>query len=141
LENYVKNAENLKGKAEKALEKGEIAEAIEFYGKAIDVYGDNVEYTYYLGRSNAYICDDKFDEALGDIESTLKLKPDCLEALLRKAELMKLSNKLDKAAKIYKEGTVMFPYNADLKLAKSVLKQQMESNSTDSKKPKSGWLY
>lgn len=56
------------------MKKNNFAEAVKCYSEAIDLSPDN--YVFYSNRSAAYMKQDKYEEALKDAETTVKLKPD-----------------------------------------------------------------
>jgi len=88
-------------------------DAIKWYTKAIE-YESN-DSAFFSNRCAAYMGLNKFDEALSDAESCIRLKPDWVKGYYRKGMALVALYRYEEAARAFKKGLEVDPGNADLK--------------------------
>lgn len=67
-------AEELKKKGNEAMKAGQLVEAVKFYTDAINLHPDN--HILYSNRCAAFMKQEKFNEAVEDANTTVRIKPD-----------------------------------------------------------------
>ncbi len=118
-------ATEFKNKGNQALKEQKYDEALENYGKAIELDSQNP--IYFSNRSLCFIKMEKFDEALKDAEECLKVDPNFVKGYLRKGlALFKQGNK-EEALKAYNDGLVISPDNKKLLDDKQAVEQSLKS--------------
>ena len=96
-----------KAQGNKALQAGNVSQAIEFYTKAIDADGANA--VYYSNRSAAYLKQGNASNALSDAESCIGLKPDFAKGYSRKGAALHGLKRYNDSIKAYEDGLAKFP--------------------------------
>ena len=96
-----------KAQGNKALQAGNVSQAIEFYSKAIDADGANA--VYYSNRSAAYLKQGNASNALSDAESCIGLKPDFAKGYSRKGAALHGLKRYNDSIKAYEDGLAKFP--------------------------------
>lgn len=100
-------AEEFKAQGNKALQAGNVTQAIEFYTKAINTDGTNA--IYYSNRSAAYLKQGNASNALSDAESCIALKPDFAKGYSRKGAALHGLKRYNDSIKAYEDGLAKFP--------------------------------
>jgi len=109
----VEEAEQFKAAGNKALQSGNLTEAIENYTKAINADGTN--HVFYSNRSAAYLKKGDGNNALEDAKSTIAIKPDFSKGYSRKGAALHALKRYNDAIAAYEEGLAKFADDAALK--------------------------
>jgi len=108
-----KAAAEAKAKGNDFFTKKKYPEAIEWYSKAIKA--DPKDPTFYSNRCAAYMAIDKFEEALKDAESCIRLQPSWVKGWYRKGAALVSLSRYEEAAMAFRKGLEIEPQNDDLK--------------------------
>jgi len=106
-------AEQFKAAGNKALQSGNLTEAIENYTKAINADGTN--HVYYSNRSAAYLKKGDANNALEDALSTIAINPEFSKGYSRKGAALHTLKRYNDAIAAYEEGLAKFANDAALK--------------------------
>ncbi|KAL9183613.1 hypothetical protein ACHAXT_004469 [Thalassiosira profunda] len=106
-------AEAFKAEGNKALQAGNLTEAIEKYSAAINADGTN--HVYYSNRSAAYLKKGDGNNALEDAVSTININPDFSKGYSRKGAALHALKRYNDSIAAYEEGIQKFPDDAALK--------------------------
>lgn len=117
-------ADQFKAAGNKALQSGNITEAIENYTKAIDADGTN--HVYYSNRSAAYLKKGDGNNALEDAMSTIAINPDFSKGYSRKGAALHSLKRYNDAIAAYEEGLAKFSNDAALKKGLEDVKRDKE---------------
>jgi protein O-GlcNAc transferase len=93
-------------------EKKQIAAAMEYYQKALNLNGTNIEYILALVR--AYTSINKYDEALALIQEKMAVLPAEFELKVKCADLLSRKQKYDQAIWLYKQAVLLAPDRHDI---------------------------
>ena len=96
-----------KAKGNAALQAGNTTEAIEAYGKAIDLDGAN--HVYYSNRSAAYLKQGNANNALEDADACLGLNPGFAKGYSRKGAALHALKRYNDSIAAYEDGLGRFP--------------------------------
>ena len=110
------SATEWKDKGNAALKGGNTTEAIECYGKAIELDGTN--HVFYSNRSAAYLKEGNVAAALADGEKCIEVKPDWAKGYNRKGAAQHAAGDLAQAVETFDKGLEIEPANAALLEAK-----------------------
>ena len=99
---YLELAKSAKDSGNAAFQKGETAEAIDFYTQAIGLDPD--DHIFYSNRSAAYLKADSISKALRDAEKCLQLKPDFVKGYNRLGAAQQGLKRFDDAIATFKKG-------------------------------------
>ncbi|CAH1791703.1 unnamed protein product [Owenia fusiformis] len=121
-------AEALKGQGNKALQAGNIDDAIKCYTDAIALDGSN--HVLFSNRSAAYAKSGKYQESLADAEKTVEIKPDWPKGYSRLGAALGFLNRHEEALEAYEEGLKHDPNNAQLKDGKKEAKDKLVGPKT-----------
>mmetsp|Transcript_15617 Transcript_15617/g.33831 ORF Transcript_15617/g.33831 Transcript_15617/m.33831 type:complete len:581 (-) Transcript_15617:130-1872(-) len=113
MPNNAEEAEQFKAAGNKALQSGNLTDAIENYTKAIDADGTN--HVYYSNRSAAYLKKGDGNNALEDAKSTVAINPEFSKGYSRKGAALHSLKRYNDAIAAYDEGLAKFPDDAALK--------------------------
>merc|ERR1712194_1008635 len=105
-------AEQFKAAGNKALQSGNLTEAIENYTKAINADGTN--HVFYSNRSAAYLKKGDGNNALENAKSTIAIKPDFSKGYSRKGAALHALKRYNDAIAAYEEGLAKFSDDAAL---------------------------
>jgi len=106
-------AEAFKAEGNKALQAGNLSNAIEEYTKAINADGTN--HVYFSNRSAAYLKKGDGNSALEDAMSTIALNPEFSKGYSRKGAALHSLKRYNDSISAYEEGMAKFPSDAALK--------------------------
>jgi len=123
-------AEQFKAAGNKALQSGNLTEAIENYTKAIDADGTN--HVFYSNRSAAYLKKGDGNNALEDAKSTIAINPDFSKGYSRKGAALHTLKRYNDAIAAYEEGLTTFPDDAALKTGLAEAKRDKDGPSRGS---------
>merc|ERR1712131_96123 len=107
------SAEELKAKGNKALQSGNIKEAIELYGNAIAK--DSTNKVFYSNRSAAYMKAEEYRSALSDGERAIELAPTWAKGYSRKGAALYALARFEEAKIAYEEASKLEPTNQTFK--------------------------
>jgi stress-induced-phosphoprotein 1 len=102
----------LKAEGNKAMQAGNVTEAIEKYTAAIRVDGAN--HVYFSNRSAAYLKQGDANNALEDAEACLGLNPEFAKGYSRKGAALHAMKRYNDAIAAYEKGLDKFPNDAGL---------------------------
>eukprot|EP00545_Synedropsis_sp_CCMP1620_P013429 CAMPEP_0119011068 /NCGR_PEP_ID=MMETSP1176-20130426/5429_1 /TAXON_ID=265551 /ORGANISM="Synedropsis recta cf, Strain CCMP1620" /LENGTH=573 /DNA_ID=CAMNT_0006963831 /DNA_START=29 /DNA_END=1750 /DNA_ORIENTATION=- len=105
-------ADELKAEGNKAMQAGNVTEAIEKYSDAIRADGAN--HVYYSNRSAAYLKQGDANNALEDAASCLGLNPEFAKGYSRKGAALHALKRYNDAIAAYQEGLDKFPDDAGI---------------------------
>jgi len=117
-------AEQFKAAGNKALQSGNLTEAIENYTKAIDADGTN--HVFYSNRSAAYLKKGDGNNALEDAKSTIAINPGFSKGYSRKGAALHTLKRYNDAIAAYEEGIAKFPDDAVLKKGLAEVKRDKD---------------
>lgn len=117
-------AEQFKAAGNKALQSGNLTEAIENYTKAIDADGTN--HVFYSNRSAAYLKKGDGNNALEDAKSTIAINPGFSKGYSRKGAALHTLKRYNDAIAAYEEGLAKFPDDAVLKKGLAEVKRDKD---------------
>lgn len=103
---------NLLHEAHKLHKAGDLASAVMFYNKAIDVSPDNAMVHYNVG--SALHGSGRVEDALVSYKKSIELKPDYTDAHYNLGNILRQQGKIDKAIISYRQAIVLDPDNAEL---------------------------
>merc|ERR1711953_34666 len=107
------SAEELKAKGNKALQLGNVKEAIDCYTEAIQKDGSNK--VYFSNRSAAYMKSEDFRSALSDGEKAIELAPTWAKGYSRKGAALYALARFEEAKIAYEEASKIEPGNQTFK--------------------------
>jgi len=107
------SAEELKAKGNKALQSGNVKEAIDCYTEAIQKDGSNK--VYFSNRSAAYMKSEDFRSALSDGEKAIELAPTWAKGYSRKGAALYALARFEEAKIAYEEASKLEPGNQTFK--------------------------
>merc|ERR1712156_499094 len=107
------SAEELKAKGNKALQSGNVKEAIDCYSQAIQKDGSNK--VYFSNRSAAYMKSEDFRSALSDGEKAIELAPTWAKGYSRKGAALYALARFEEAKIAYEEASKLEPTNQTFK--------------------------
>jgi len=113
MSSNAEEAGQFKAAGNKALQSGNLTEAIENYTKAINADGTN--HVYYSNRSAAYLKKGDGNNALEDAMSTIGLNPNFSKGYSRKGAALHSLKRYNDAIAAYEEGLAKFSNDAALK--------------------------
>ncbi|XP_065660585.1 stress-induced-phosphoprotein 1 isoform X2 [Hydra vulgaris] len=116
-------ANEFKDKGNKALQDGNLEDAITFYSKAIEL--DSSNYVFYSNRSAAYAKKGDYNNALADAKKTVEIKPDWGKGYSRLGAAYSYLGQDMEAYEAYEKGLKYEPDNAQLKTAMQELDNKM----------------
>ena len=106
-------AVDLKNQGNKALQSGNVDEAIRLYSEAIKC--DPTQYVFYSNRAAAYSKKDNYEEAIKDAEKAISLKPDFPKSYSRLGFALWKLGRVEEARDAYKRGIRSCEDNQSLK--------------------------
>jgi len=107
-----KKAAEAKDKGNKFFLAKQYSQAIEWYTKAVQA--DPTDAAFYSNRAAAYMGLNKFEDALADAESCIKLMPNWVKGYYRKGAALVAMSRHEEAVKAFKKGLECEPSNEDL---------------------------
>jgi len=105
-------AEKFKNDGNTAFQKGNNAEAIKLYSKAVEL--DPKSHVYLTNRATAYAAMQDWDKALTDSNKAIALKDDWVKGWFRKGQALVGMKKYDEAVDAYKRAVELDPKNEDI---------------------------
>lgn len=122
-------ATELKNLGNEAFKNKNYEEAIKYFTQAIECNPN--DHVFYSNRSGSYLNAGKYQEALQDAETCVKMNPSWARGYQRKGTALFYLDKIDEAIATYKEGLTHDPENQqlknDLKSAEQKLYQETKS--------------
>mmetsp|Transcript_21140 Transcript_21140/g.23602 ORF Transcript_21140/g.23602 Transcript_21140/m.23602 type:complete len:256 (-) Transcript_21140:74-841(-) len=107
----------------------EYDQAVEWYGKGVDM--DPKNHVLYSNRAAAYIGMKRYDLAFKDTSKSIEVKPDWMKGYYRQAMALSLLGLHEKAAEVCKRGLKAVPGNGDLKRKLTECQKAMRSSPTN----------
>lgn len=106
------SAEQWKNNGNAAFQKGNNAEAIKCYSKAVELDPNN--HVYYTNRATAYASAQDWEKALTDADKAVSLKNDWVKGWFRKGQALYELKRYDEAVDAYKRAVDLDPKNEDI---------------------------
>jgi len=126
-------AEQWKNNGNAAFQKGNNAEAVKCYSKAIEIDPNN--HVYFTNRATAYAAMQEWEKALPDADKAVTLKNDWVKGWFRKGQALVGLKRYDDAVDAYKRAVELDPKNEDvtsrLKEAENLKKQTRPKVNAD----------
>lgn len=119
--------QQLKEQGNVCMEAGKLDEAVQHYTKAIDL--DSANHVLFSNRSAAYAKQGKYDVALEDAETVVRLKPDWPKGYSRKGTALLYLQRNQQASEAFQSGLALDPNNQQLKEGLTESKRRLQPSA------------
>eukprot|EP01114_Cavostelium_apophysatum_P011298 TRINITY_DN25512_c0_g1_i1.p2 TRINITY_DN25512_c0_g1~~TRINITY_DN25512_c0_g1_i1.p2 ORF type:complete len:292 (+),score=58.37 TRINITY_DN25512_c0_g1_i1:77-877(+) len=105
-------AENWKNTGNQAFQKGNNAEAVRCYTKAIEI--DPKSHVYYTNRATAYAGMEEWEKCLADSDKAIAIKDDWVKGYFRKGQALVGLKRYEEGVVVYRRAVELDPKNEDI---------------------------
>lgn len=120
--------QQLKEQGNVCMEAGKLDEAVQHYTKAIEL--DSANHVLFSNRSAAYAKQGKYDVALEDAETVVRLKPDWPKGYSRKGTALLYLQRNQQASEAFQSGLTHDPNNQQLKEGLTESKRRLQPSAS-----------